>query len=167
MSSILSYKHWIGKCIKYNLEKIKKEDGYNVDVQKIDTSHQEIHVIQTPSIKLEITSLKRVYQTGSSMEFFFTYHLVPVIELENAQGAVDITEAMNMFEKDIVDCHHADFFLQTAFSSMPDEEMPEEMRTFYLRDHKLGDANYVFTTRRAYMLLEATAEYELVGQQSI
>lgn len=167
MSSIASYKHWIVKCIKHNLGKIKVDDGYHLTVNLVDTSNQELHVIATPSIKLEIGSLKRVYQVGSVMEFSFSYNLIPVIEVKDVEDVADITEALNVFEKDIVDCHHADFFLQEAFSTMVNEEMPEEMRTFYLRNHKLGDANYVFTNKRAYMLQEATAEYELVGQQSV
>ena len=166
---IESYKRWVLKNLAFNLQKITLLNGYVIDVPdgSVNIGQKEIHTIPTPAIIVTPTRLRRNYLPGGVMEFFLDYEMVPVIDKGDAcvSGAEDLVEALEAFELDIIKCHHADMMLHTAFSTNPD--VPSEMQTFNLRDHKLGDANYVYTLNRAYMRQEGEAEYELVGQQSL
>jgi len=162
---LASYKRWIIKCAAFNLEKITGPPDYKVTVNLVDIKQLAIHTVLTPAIIVTPTGLSRRYLPGGVMEFTLSYALVPVIDISDLTGAEDIVEALEAFELDIVKCHQADHMLVTAFSTNP--KVPEELRSFYLRDHKLQDAHYVFTKNRAHMMQEVVAEYEVVGQANI
>ena len=166
---IVSYKRWVIKNLAFNLQKITNANGYKIDITAggVNIGQREIHIVPTPAVIITPTRLHRNYMVGQQMEFFLDYVMVPVIDKDDAcvADADDMVEALEAFELDIVQCHHADLFLQTAFSTNPD--VPSSLQTFYLRDHKLADAHYVYTLKRAYMHQEGTVEYEVVGQQSL
>jgi len=166
---ILSYKRWVIKCLAFNLQKITILNGYKIDVpaDSVNIGQREIHTVPTPAIIITPTRLRRNYLVGQAMEFFLEYTMVPVIDKDDAcvADADDMVEALEAFELDIIACHHDDLMLQTAFSTNPN--VPSEMQAFYLRDHKLGDAHYVYTLKRAHIHQEGVAEYEIIGQQSL
>lgn len=162
---LLSYKRWIVKCVAFNLAKILGAPDYKITINMVDISQLAVHTIPTPGIIVTPGALSRVYQAGGVMEFSLAYNLTPVIDAADLPNADDIVESLEAFELDIIKCHHADMMLSLAFST--NSEVPAEMRTFYLRDHKLGPAHYVYTKSRAHMMQEATAEYEVIGQDAL
>lgn len=166
---ISSYKRWVIKNIAFNLQKITVANGYHIDILagSVEIGQRELHTIASPAIIVTPLNLRRNYMVGQQMEFFLEYAIVPVIDKSDAcvSEAEDMVEALDAFELDVIACHHDDLFLHTAFSTNPN--VPSELQTFYLRDHKLGTASYVYTLNRAYLRQEGVAEYELAGQQNI
>lgn len=162
----MTYKYWIFKSIKYNLEKILSANGYTFDVGLVDLSQIDIKTIApTPAIVVVQRALRREYQPARVTHFKLAYSMIPVVRLTDLEGAEGTMEVLNEFEADVNKCHHSDLFLRTAFSENP--EVPVALRDFHLMDQKVGDTMYWHTRERAHCLIEIEAEYTIVGQEEI